>query len=344
MVELLEKSALLSSYPQNIDKAIGITTTVPIEIIYAAGYFPVDLNNVFISSDDPSGMVDHAELNGIPRNTCAWIKGIYSAAKKIGIKKLIGVAQGDCTNTHAIMDIFDFAGMDVIPFEYPYKRDENRLKCYLREFADQLGACHDDVAGMKVKLDSIRALIHRIDELTWLEDKVTGEENHLWLVTASDMFGDYITYENDARDFLNKAEERAVVQHRIRLGFMGIPPICNDIFSFLGSIGCHVVFNEVQRQFSMPFETSTLEEQYTEYTYPYDIFMQIEDIKREISKRRIDGIVFYVQNFCHRSIYEKIIRKLINIPLITVDFDRPGPINGAMRTRLEAFIEMVENK
>jgi len=344
MVEIIEKSALLSSYPQDIDKAIGITTTVPIEIIYAAGYFPVDLNNVFISSDNPSGMVDHAELNGIPRNTCAWIKGIYSAAKKIGIKRLVGVAQGDCTNTHAIMDILDFAGLDVIPFEYPYKRDENRLKCNLKEFANQLGACHDDIAGMKTKLDGIRALIHRIDELTWLENKVTGEENHLWSVTASDMFGDYNTYEKEARDFLNKAQERTPVQHKIRLGFMGIPPICNDIFSFLDSIGCHVVFNEVQRQFSMPFETTTLEEQYTEYTYPYDIFMQIEDIKREICKRRIDGIIFYVQSFCHRSIYEKIIRQLMDIPLITVDFDRPGPINGAMRTRLEAFVEMVENK
>ncbi len=344
MVEIIEKSALLSSYPQDIDKAIGITTTVPIEIIYAAGYFPVDLNNVFISSDDPSRMVDHAELNGIPRNTCAWIKGIYSAAKKIGIKRLVGVAQGDCTNTHAIMDILDFAGLDVIPFEYPYKRDEDRLKCNLKEFANQLGARHDDISSMKIRLDGIRALIHRIDELTWLDNKVTGEENHLWSVTASDMFGDYNTYEKEAREFLKKAEERTSVQHKIRLGFMGIPPICNDIFSFLDSLGCHVVFNEVQRQFSMPFETATLEAQYTEYTYPYDVFMQIEDIKREICKRSIDGIIFYVQNFCHRSIYEKIIRKLIDIPMITVDFDRPGPINGAMMTRLEAFVEMVENK
>ena len=29
-------------------KKIGITTTVPIEVLLAAGYQPVDLNNVFI--------------------------------------------------------------------------------------------------------------------------------------------------------------------------------------------------------------------------------------------------------------------------------------------------------
>jgi len=31
-------------------KTIGITTTVPIEILMAAGYKPVDLNNLFIGS------------------------------------------------------------------------------------------------------------------------------------------------------------------------------------------------------------------------------------------------------------------------------------------------------
>ena len=36
------------SYRISVDKAIGITTTVPIEIVYAAGYVPIDLNNIFI--------------------------------------------------------------------------------------------------------------------------------------------------------------------------------------------------------------------------------------------------------------------------------------------------------
>ncbi|MDI6815539.1 MAG: hypothetical protein QMC90_05650 [Dehalococcoidales bacterium] len=32
-----------------MENKIGITTTVPIEILIAAGYKPVDLNNVFIT-------------------------------------------------------------------------------------------------------------------------------------------------------------------------------------------------------------------------------------------------------------------------------------------------------
>jgi len=57
---------------------IGITTTVPVEVIYAAGCVPVDLNNIFIASANPQQLVEGAELAGYPRNVCAWIKGIYS--------------------------------------------------------------------------------------------------------------------------------------------------------------------------------------------------------------------------------------------------------------------------
>jgi hypothetical protein len=37
---------------QNITRnTIGITATVPVEVILAAGFKPVDLNNLFITSD-----------------------------------------------------------------------------------------------------------------------------------------------------------------------------------------------------------------------------------------------------------------------------------------------------
>ena len=39
---------------------IGITTTVPIEVIYAAGHVPVDLNNVFVSHPDYEGLMEES--------------------------------------------------------------------------------------------------------------------------------------------------------------------------------------------------------------------------------------------------------------------------------------------
>ena len=112
------------SYQISVDKAIGITTTIPIEIVYAAGLVPIDLNNIFICNEEPDVLVDYAEIKGLPRNTCAWIKGIYSATKKTGIKKIIGVVQGDCSNNQALIEVLKTEGIEVVPFSYPH--DKNR--------------------------------------------------------------------------------------------------------------------------------------------------------------------------------------------------------------------------
>ena len=63
-----------------VREKIGFTTSIPVEVIYAAGKVPVDLNNLFISSKDASHHIDNAECDGFPRNMCSWIKGIYTAA------------------------------------------------------------------------------------------------------------------------------------------------------------------------------------------------------------------------------------------------------------------------
>lgn len=327
----------------DVDKAIGITTTIPIEIVYAAGYVPIDLNNIFICNEDPDTLVDLAELKGLPRNTCAWIKGIYSATKKTGIKRIISVIQGDCSNNQALMEFLQTEGIETIPFSYPHDRDKNFLYKQLEFLAMALGVSLDKALEMKFVLDKVRKIVHEIDRLTWEGDKVTGEENHIWNVSTSDLMGDYAFFEKKALEFLEEARDRPGLDYETRIGYIGVPPICCDLYSFLHDIGVHVVFNEVQRQFSMPYETQTLTDQYIRYTYPFDIFYHIDDIKKEINRRKIDGIIHYVQNFCHRHIYDRLIRKYIDIPILTLDCDRPGLLGGSMRTRIEAFNEMLKN-
>jgi benzoyl-CoA reductase/2-hydroxyglutaryl-CoA dehydratase subunit BcrC/BadD/HgdB len=326
-----------------LDRIIGITSTIPIEIVFAAGYIPIDLNNIFIGDKLSYKMIEDAESAGLPRNTCAWIKGIYSATRKYHIQKVISVIQGDCSNNEALMEIFQSEGIKTIPFAYPHdKTDTSFLHDQLMKLSGDLGVPYSKAEEMKKHLDVIRAKVHKIDGLTWKEDTVTGEENHIWTVSTSDLMGDYTTFEERAIRFLKLAQEREPIRHDLRIGVIGIPPICEDLYPFLSSIGAHVVFNEIQRQFSMPYPTKTLVEQYSQYTYPYDIFSRLEDIQQEIKQRNIRGLIHYVQSFCHRHIHDKIIRKHIQLPILTLDCDRPGPLDGAMKTRIEAFIEMLK--
>ena len=43
-------------------KKIGLTTTVPIEVLLAAGYTPIDLNNLFITSEDYSRYLEQIQV------------------------------------------------------------------------------------------------------------------------------------------------------------------------------------------------------------------------------------------------------------------------------------------
>jgi benzoyl-CoA reductase/2-hydroxyglutaryl-CoA dehydratase subunit BcrC/BadD/HgdB len=169
---------------------IGITTTIPVEVVYAAGHVPVDLNNIFISADDPQDLVRKAEYDGYPRNVCGWIKGIYSTAIERGIHTVIAAVEGDCSQTQAMMETLEMEGVEVIPFSFPYGRDRDILEMHIRKLAERLGAEWQKVLRWKVRLDGIRKKLQELDDLTWQAGKITGLENHSWQIGASDFCGD----------------------------------------------------------------------------------------------------------------------------------------------------------
>jgi len=322
-------------------RKVGLTTTVPIEVIYAAGWVPVDLNNVFITDPAPAKLVAAAEGRGFPRNMCSWIKGIYSTVRRLGLRRVVGVVQGDCSNTHGLMEVLQTEGVEVVEFAFPYNRDPDRLRQELEAFARAFGVTLAAAEETKQRLDRARSKIAEIDRLTWEGDRVHGEENHLWLVQTSDLQGQPEAYEQAAEAFLAEARTRRPIESRFRLGLLGIPPILSDLHAWLEARGARIVFNEMARQFSMPGPSADLVEQYRNYTYPYDVFFRIEDIRRECRRRRLDGLIHYVQSFCFRQIQDLVIREKIDLPILTLEADRPGPLDAHLETRLEAFLEML---
>lgn len=321
---------------------IGITTTVPVEVIWAAGHEPCDLNNIFISSEKPQELINESELRGLPRNICAWIKGIYSVAKKAKVRKVIAVTQGDCSDTCAVLERMSLDGIEVIPFAFPFDRDERILRIEIGKLIKRLKTTEDKVREVKKYLDAIRENIYEIDRLTWQENKVTGWENHLWQVSSSDMNRDPEKFRAASKLFIKKAKKRKPKKEKIRIAYIGVPPILDDIYQFIEQLEGRVVFNEVQRQFTMPFKTNDIVEQYLKYTYPYDVFAKIKDIKREIRLRKIKGIIHYVQNFCSKKIEDDIYRAELKIPFLTLECDLPGSLSARDKTRIEVFMEMLK--
>jgi benzoyl-CoA reductase/2-hydroxyglutaryl-CoA dehydratase subunit BcrC/BadD/HgdB len=322
---------------------VGFTTTIPAEILFAGGHVPVDLNNRFINAPNPEEYVRFAESDGFPRNSCGWIKGIYGIVRKHRYKDVVAVTQGDCSFTQALMEVLSWRGVRVTPFAFPFDRDPGFLSRELRKMAGRFGTTVGAAEGWRKKLSGVRRLALEIDRLTWEEGRVTGEENHLWLVNCSDFGGDPGRYERRARAFLETAKSRPGRKDLLPLAFVGVPPIVAGLHAFLEEAGARAVFNEVQRQFAMPGPASNLAEQYLRYTYPYSIFERLADIRAETARRKVRGILHYVQSFCFRQIEDILLRKEVGLPVLTLEGDMPGPLDGRTKIRVQAFIEMLRD-
>ena len=320
---------------------IGFTTSFPVEVVFAAGHIPIDMNNIFVTGN-AADLVEQAEFEGYPRNICSWIKGMYSVALSSGMDAVIGVMEGDCSNIHSLMETLKDKNVEVIPFSFSYNRDRNELEVEINKLEVYFKVDHSQVLKVKKQLDQIRKKLIRLDELTYKENKVTGLENHLWLVNSSDFNGDPDNFEKRLDEFISEAEEREPIKSDFRFGFLGVPTIITDLYDFLLENNVNIVFNEIQRQFSMPYLEKDIVDQYLHYTYPYAIFDRLKDIQTEIENRKLDAVISYSQSFCHRQIDNILIKKYIDIPVLTIEGDQPGELDARTKLRIESFLDMLK--
>jgi len=97
---------------------------------------------------------------------------------------------------------------------------------------------------------------------------------------------------------------------------------------------------------SLPWLTgrTPLAEQYSAYTYPYSIFDRLDDIIPQLSLRRVDGVIHYVQAFCHRGIGDIIFRQRIDLPILTLEGNNEYLLTQHVQTRVEAFLDMIKRR
>ena len=328
----------------NNSSIVGITSTIPVEIVYAAGLKPMDLNNLFITSEKPGKLIAQAESAGFSHNICSWIKGIYSVVINHKVKRVIAVTGGDCSNTIALSELLTRRGVRIIAFDYPQNRERSPLMEQMEILRQTLSTDWAHIKKIKSRLDKIRTKLRELDRWTYEKNVVTGFENHLFLVNSSDFQSDPDLYERELDEFLLEAQEREPKEHETRLGYLGVPPIFSQFYEHIESLGARVVFNEIQRQFSMPYEDRDIVDQYLNYTYPYKIEGRIEDIKKAIKERNLEGLIHYTQTFCFRQIYDIILRESLTLPILTIEGDGPGKIDSRTAIRIETFVEMLRDK
>jgi len=323
---------------------IGITTTVPIEVLLAAGYQPVDLNNVFIADPNPDRLINIAERAGFPLNCCSWIKGIYGACLEHKIDTVLCVTTGDCSNTVMLMEVLKLKGIKTVPFAYPDRPDIVKMQDALEALAKRLNTTLAAAERVREELKPHRRLALKLDELSWKQGVASGLENHLWLVSASDFNQDPDKYRQELKELVANCLKRPPYPADwLKIAYIGVPSVYGqDLYKYLEKKGARAVFNEIQRQFAMPRPGNSLAEQYSNYTYPYSIYDRLKDITAELGKRRVDGVIHYVQAFCHRGIGDIIFRESLKLPVLTLEGNDEFSLTHHLKTRVEAFLDMLQ--
>lgn len=324
-------------------RKIGLTTTVPIEVLIAAGYTPVDLNNIFITSKDYTKYIDIAERDGFPKSLCTWTKGIYGACLENNIKEIVGVMEGDCSNTKALCEVLKLRGIKVYPFSFPHSHKSEDVENEIKKFMDTFNVTIDQVEVVRKRLNKARSLAKEIDELTYIHNKATGFENHLFQVCTSDFNGDIDTFEADLKKVICDIKNKEPVIKKLRLGYIGVPPMTPDIYEFVEKFNANFVYNEVQREFAFPRVDSALDifQQYYDYTYPYNIEFRIKELKKQITERKLDGIIHYTQAFCYRAVEHIVLKDKLDIPILNIEGDKLNTLDARTKLRLEAFLDML---
>ncbi|MGA1865908.1 MAG: 2-hydroxyacyl-CoA dehydratase family protein [Thermoplasmatota archaeon] len=322
------------------NRRIGITTTIPLEPLVAASVVPVDLNNFFMDSKSPIQHVEEAQVRGFPRNICTWIKGLYTASADVDL--VVGVVRGDCSNTESLLETLGSEGKPVHPFSYPYDRSRDAIIAEIEDLCSLLGCTMEEAEQTSGRLQELRNIALSIDEQRWRDLSISAEDCHFSLVSTSDLCSDPERWERHLRSILERGRTNSPQDEGVRLGYIGVPPIITDIFTRIEGSGARTVLFEVQRQFAMPSKTGDWIGRYLDYTYPYDIAGRVEDIKAEVKRRRIEGLVHYVQSFCHRQIDDIIFRHKLDVPILTLEGNLPGPMDERTLIRLESFIDVLE--
>jgi benzoyl-CoA reductase/2-hydroxyglutaryl-CoA dehydratase subunit BcrC/BadD/HgdB len=324
-------------------KKIGLTTTAPIEVLIAAGYQPVDINNLFIGSDQYHEYIEFAERVGFPKNSCAWIKGIYGACIANNIKEIVGIVAGDCSNTNALLTVLDYHGVKIHTFGYPYSHELADVQLAIDSFIKKFETTIEATEEVRQSLLPVRRLAKELDRMTYEDNLISGGENHLLQLCMSDFDGDVAKYEQSLLELKSVAEKRTPFTEKLRLGFIGVPPMMVDLYDYVEQFSARFVFNEVQREFAFPRieRAKTIYEQYYDYTYPYSLNFRLQEISKQIELRKLDGIIHYTQASCYRAIDDIIIKEKLNIPILTIEGDKLNRLDARTKLRIEAFLDML---
>ena len=305
---------------------IGITALVPPELIFACGAEPFDVNNVI------------PESKKHPRNKlCAWtaIWNEMLINKEIEIDSLVVVAGGDCHNALVDGQKVQRSGIPTHFFFYPFDGNPEYLESQLESMSGFLGGVRYPEKFSEIR--KLKKLGKIIDEKR-CDGKISPADAFRILISFSDLCGDL----NKLHDAIASIKEQKI-ELESRVALIGVPPIYSDIHEVAENLGLQVVFDELPYEFIRHGGDNihSIARDYCEYTFARPLDFRFGFLRKELDRRKVDGVIHYTQFACHHMLEDDILRNELDYPVLTIQGDMPGKTPEQVKLRLEAFGEML---
>lgn len=317
---------------------------VPIELIYASSYIPVRFffeSNQFLYSDE-----------FIPKYTCPYLKTILEFFIKNDWKEKNIIFTDGCDSSRRIFEVFK---------ELNYVKNYFYLKIPFNEyiediifFKNQLNNLYKSLNG---KLDNDR-LIESINLFNLGRKKLLQLFNDSKLSKASNkIYLNSLFQIMDIKDFLKLQieidEEKLNVGKKFYL-FSTVYPI--NFIEYLESLGIIIDYDDScfgKRNLSL-IELENSDPTFSIAKYyltregcvrKREIDKKLENIIKRFKENDLKGVIVYNLKYCDPLIFFlPMIKNMLNkekIPLLIIEDDFTLNIKGQIRTRVEAFLEMV---
>jgi benzoyl-CoA reductase/2-hydroxyglutaryl-CoA dehydratase subunit BcrC/BadD/HgdB len=334
-------------------------TYTPIEVIHAAGFLPVRIY----------GGTIRVELAGslVPNFVCPYMRTSLERALRGEYKYLSGVIQGyTCDTPCGMMNIWEEntgPGLfHTVPL--PYNAGEGARDFYrhtLNELIDKLAGVGGKVtpASLGRSLDlyaEIRGNLLHLYELRLQDISLRSARDFYTVLEAG--------FSLPAEEYLaHLTNLTGIIENQVAIKENGIPVLVSGsmveqlwIFDLIEAAGGRVIADDLCNgyRFCEPADGSgadhmdRLIDRYI-HRFPCPARSTVEDriprVRELVEKSGAKGVIFLFQKFCtpHLADYPALAGELKNdgIPVLLVEMDESGNIEGQLKTRFGAFFEMI---
>ena len=349
---------------QTSQKIIGyFCSYTPEEIIHAAGALPFRIFGSEIS-------IVHADAH-LQAYCCSLARGGLEEALAGRLSFLDGtVFSHTCDTIQRLSDIWRLNAGFPLHFDVvlPSKLNSESSFQYMVDTLNKFKKDLEEALGIEITNEKLKKTIHLynqirrgLDEIYLLRsenpDYITGSQ--LYSILKSAMIMDRQDFQNLLSQLLSELKKEKNIQTSQKKRIVIAGGICNhpNIYSILEESGGVVVWDDLctgTRYFNGEIDENidpieAIARRYFERvicpTKHFDTTYRGENLVRIAREKKADGVIFLFLKFCDPHAFDfpylKEYLDKAGIPNMLLEVEDQIPAEGQLRTRLEAFVEMI---